>query len=145
MKIFLKLLVAIVLIGVGYFVYQGAIQNRESEESATLESVPTLAWTLEELPENPESLVPQTTVTLFADGSDVYTGTFTGSCSTIDGTSWTLQEGEVGGVVCWFAGGGNEVGVFSENGDYVVKVGDLDEGGAETPGFRGNFKTIVEL
>ncbi|HEY4519716.1 MAG TPA: hypothetical protein VJH33_01625 [Candidatus Paceibacterota bacterium] len=142
MKILFKLLVVIILVGVGYFVYQSATESRETTE---IKLMPTLAWAFEELPENPEIFTPQTAVTLSVNDSKVYTDVFTGSCSTIDGSSWTLQSGEVSGVICWWAGGGKEIGIFSERDDLVLKVGDLDEGSAETPGFRGNFKTILEL
>ena len=37
------------------------------------------------------------------------------------------------------------VGIFTENGRDIVKVGELDEGTVDTLGFRGNFQTILEL
>jgi hypothetical protein len=35
--------------------------------------------------------------------------------------------------------------VFSEQGRYAVKQGQLDEGTEETPGTRGNFSTLFEV
>lgn len=87
----------------------------------------------------------QTTVTLVAGGAEHEIGTFDGSCFDIKESSWTLQEGELAGAICWWAGGGNEVGVFRDRGETVVKVGQLDEGTAETPGFRGNFETVLTI
>jgi hypothetical protein len=69
-------------------------------------------------------------------------GVYPGSCREQDTDFLPNQESK---VVCWFGGGGNEIGVFNENGVRVVKVGDLDEGGAGEPGFRGNFKTVLDL
>jgi len=89
--------------------------------------------------------VPRTGVTLASGGKTYDVGTFDGSCAEINGTSWSLYEGEKTGVICWWAGGGSEAGVFEEGGKLVLKVGSLDEGSAETPGFRGDFRTITTL
>ena len=66
------------------------------------------------------------------------------------GLSCTKQEktqdpNELTAVVCWWGGGGYEVGVFKEGNTYVVKQGNVDEGTAEIDGFRGNFKTLFEI
>jgi len=43
------------------------------------------------------------------------------------------------------AGGGTEAGVFEENGKMLIKIGSIEEGDGETPGSRGNFKTLKEM
>ena len=58
---------------------------------------------------------------------------------------WSLYESEKTGVICWWAGGGSDIGIFEEGGKLVLKVGSLDEGSAEIPGFRGNFQTIATI
>jgi hypothetical protein len=89
-----------------------------------------------------DQAMPRTKVSIVF-GQEVRTiGTYSGSCSEMD---TDLLPDEESKVVCWFAGGGNEIGVFNENGVKVVKVGDLDEGSAEEAGFRGNFKTVLDL
>lgn len=101
-------------------------------------------WNITELGENPAAPgTPRTAVSVTSGGKTYPVGEFNGSCAEIDGTSWVLVEGEKTGVICWWAGGGSEAGVFEENGKMVVKVGILEEGSAETPGFRGNFQTVA--
>jgi hypothetical protein len=89
-----------------------------------------------------DEAMPRSTVHI-AIGQEVRTiGTFDGTCAEYD---TDLLPNEETKVVCWWAGGGNEIGVFTENGVRVVKVGDVDEGSAEEPGFRGNFRTVLDL
>lgn len=126
-----------VLIGGGYWWYQ----NARVEPPPTME----FSWELEDLGENPESFAPETKVALRGGESVYVIGTYTGTCLPVDETSWTQDENEVAALICWWAGGGKEIGVFVEKGKYVVKEGDLDEGSAETPAFRGNFKTLLEI
>ncbi len=89
--------------------------------------------------------VPHTRVILETNGKTYPLGEYEGSCFEIAASAWGLSEGELSGAICWFAGGGSELGVFKENGKLVVKKGDIEEGDAENPGFRGNFKTVLEL
>lgn len=88
---------------------------------------------------------PTTKVSLTANGKTYDLGSYMGGCSVIETSSWTLLEGEKSGALCWAPGGGTELGIFSENGKWVVKKGTADEGNAETPGSRGNFTTLVTL
>lgn len=105
----------------------------------------TFTWTLEDKGEDPETLSPLTRVTLSVGGTVHDVGTYAGSCSEIEESAWELLPGERSGVICWWAGGGQEIGVFEEEGKLVVKVGVLEEGTAETSGTRGNFETLLEL
>jgi len=89
--------------------------------------------------------VPHSGVTLLVNGSKYDLGTVDGSCTTIDSGNWNFLEGEESGVICYFAGGGTEFGVFNENGQRTIKKGFLDEGDAETAATRGNFETVATL
>ncbi len=89
--------------------------------------------------------MPHTSVKAVVNGKVHDVGTFTGSCSEIGASGGIdgkgLLAGELSAVQCWFAGGGNEIGVFAhEDGGYEIMVGELGEGDAEHPFFRGNFK-----
>ncbi len=106
---------------------------------------PTYSWTFKNKGEKKDTGAPLTEVSLTAGGSTRVIGTYEGSCSVIDNKSWKLLPGEKTGVICWFAGGGSEIGVFEESGSVVVKVGSVDEGDAETAGTRGSFKTVISL
>lgn len=85
---------------------------------------------------------PQTQVTLVSGGQSHIIGTYEGSCALMEGD---YLEYEVSKVICWFAGGGHEIGVFEEPGQVVVRVGEVDEGASGIPGFRGNFVLVKRL
>lgn len=96
--------------------------------------------------------IPQTSVTAIINGTEHAAGTYAGSCSEIGASGGVdgkgLLAGELSAVQCWYAGGGDEIGVFAnEGGGYDIMVGALDEGSAETPGVRGGFeiKTTVQF
>ncbi|HEY6022029.1 MAG TPA: hypothetical protein VIY48_19830 [Candidatus Paceibacterota bacterium] len=86
--------------------------------------------------------VPKTDIALRVAGVDVPLGTFDGTCTAIAGSSWPFLPNEISGAICYFGGGGKEIGVFEEGGKLVLKQGEVSEGDAEHPGTRSNF---VEL
>jgi hypothetical protein len=86
--------------------------------------------------------VPQTQVTLLAAGQSHMIGTYDGSCAVMEEDYLEYEKSK---VVCWFAGGGNEIGVFEEPGQVVVRVGEVDEGASGIQGFRGNFTLVKTL
>lgn len=102
-------------------------------------------WKFEKVSEDKETGAIKTKVTVTWDGKSHDGGTYQGSCAEIDGSNGTLSEGEVSGALCWYAGAGDEIGVFSENGTFVLKHGDQQEPSGEGEGFRGNFKTLLTL
>ncbi|MBC7836274.1 hypothetical protein H7X87_00645 [Acetobacteraceae bacterium] len=137
------IVLVILAVAGGLYFYQQQAMKTASTQTATSTSSEN-SWSFKEADSSDVATgAPMTTVVLTRGGREYTVGTYVGSCSEISESG--LQESEVSGVVCWFAGGGNEIGVFSENGTYVVKVGDVDEGSAEEGGFRGNFKTIFPL
>lgn len=104
-----------------------------------------LSWSFAAQPEDAATGMPRTRVTLARGAASYDLGTHDGTCFVVEDSAWTLQAGEVSGAICWFAGGGIELGVFEENGKLVVKKGDVDEGSAEGGGFRGNFAAVRTL
>lgn len=157
------LLLILIAIGAYFYVLGGAAPAPLSEQMAT--STPTTdaatttgaqaklvaheyAWTFTELPVDAadDTGVPKTTVSLSVDGGEPReVGTYEGSCFEIEGSSWQYLDGEYAGAICYFAGGGTEVGIFEENNTMVVKQGVVDEGSAEVPGMRGDFKTLFSI
>lgn len=121
--------------------------SQEPSSDNASDAAGKLAWSFtESAPEDPMA-GPQTAVMLIAEGTGrTYDlGTYAGSCSSIEATQWQLLAGEKTGAICWWAGGGTEIGIFEENGKLVVKAGDLEESTEETSGLRGNFKTLFEI
>ena len=102
-------------------------------------------WQLVQFPESAETGIPRATVNLRIGETKHEIGEFDGVCFVVEELQWELQENEKTGVICWWAGGGKEIGIFTENGRDIVKVGELDEGTVDALGFRGNFQTILEL
>ncbi|MBI5004106.1 hypothetical protein HZC00_03360 [Candidatus Kaiserbacteria bacterium] len=101
-------------------------------------------WSFKDLPVDNQG-TPQTAVTLAIDGVTHEVGTYEGSCMVIEGSSWKYLDGEHAGAICYFAGGGTEIGVFEENNQMVVKQGIVDEGSAEAASTRGGFKTLFAI
>ena len=101
---------------------------------------PTITW---RFAPTTRSDVPTTVVYVTIDGTEYSVGEYTGSCS--DTSLNSRLSGELSASLCWYAGGGSEIGVFEEGTALVIKVGQVDEASAETPGFRGNFKTVLRI
>lgn len=130
---------AVIILGYGLQRYQ---------TDAVLEPVPVEAgYTWEFLQEGEdESLsAPLTRVTLVSGGERYDAGLYLGTCAPVENLPSGLLAGEKTGVLCWFAGGGSEIGLFEEAGRTVVKVGSVDEGSAEISGFRGDFRTLFDV
>ncbi|MDO8510411.1 MAG: hypothetical protein Q7S15_02190 [bacterium] len=146
-KIAITLLVIIIIVLGAYFLLSKT--GTAPEVSDTNGEPASYKWNFVE--SEPDTLgVSHTTVALETSGRSYTIGTFDGSCKEVKtGELGVLSEpsdpGEVSRVQCWFAGGGNEIGVFMEGGKTLVKVGELGEGSEEDPAFRGNFQTVVEL
>ena len=104
-------------------------------------------WQLTDLGTDTMTGAPLTRVTLkdATTGKSHDLGIQSGSCSVIEKTAWKLVEHETTGIICWWAGGGVELGVFQEGDLLRVKTGVLEEATAETPGSRGNFKVMLSL
>ncbi len=158
-KILLVLVVVGVLSGGWYFYMRTPMDAQLSVGDATATTTvssatstisgPTgkhaVSWSFEQMGEDPASGAPMTKVMLMWDGGSYEAGTYMGSCAELDGTNGTLEVNEVSGVLCWWAGAGDEVGVFNEGGAFVLKHGEQQEPSAESQGFRGNFKTLRPL
>ncbi len=115
-------------------------------ETGTLREINSgTKWILNDTGETTDSDAPMTAVELQIDEEKRTVGTYEGSCFVIEESEWKLYEGEISGVICWWAGGGTEIGIFEENGVRVVKVGTIEEGSPEEPGIRGNFETLFAL
>jgi hypothetical protein len=130
-----------------------AVMQREDEpESASPEAAATttpaaskertFSWRFE-FRDQEGSLPPSTHVALITGGNLYDLGRYAGSCTEIKKEN--LLPDEVAAVLCWWAGGGDEIGVFKEGERYIVKQGIQDEGTAEGGGTRGQFQELVTL
>lgn len=119
--------------------------TQEEEATAAQEGNTSILWEFGVMSEDPETGAPMREVSITYKGVKRVVGTYMGSCSVVEDSSWPLLENELTGVICWFAGGGSEVGVFYEDGKRIVKVGVLEEGTAQSEGMRGGFETQFAL
>ena len=90
-----------------------------------------------------EDGLPRTDIALISNGDIYDVGAHAGSCSQIEPKN--LLPNEVSAVLCWWAGGGDELGVFKEGAQYVVKQGTQDEGTDEELGSRGGFEQLFVI
>ncbi len=102
----------------------------------------TYSWKFTAAPEKGGN--PQTKVTLTTGGKTYDAGTYEGSCQ-VNTMGGGLMPGEKAAATCWFAGAGDELGVFEEGGKIVLKHGELQEASGEGDAFRGNFKVLTSL
>jgi len=118
--------------------------ENQAESKAEIMSGADIKWEFSDAGE--KDGIPQTRVML--NGHHV--GDFQGSCSEVGAEggvdSKGLLVGELAAAQCWYAGGGDEIGVFgSEDGGVDVMVGQLGEPTAEEDGFRGNFELRTDI
>ena len=150
--VLLVVLGIIVLGGAGYVAMNPQVFQAPAGETSQTGGVgdtkTSIAWRFTSAGE--VDAMPYTNVAVVVNGKTYEMGKFLGSCSEvgasggIDGEG--LLAGELSAAQCYFAGGGNEIGVFAhEDGGFQIMVGELSEGDAETPPFRGDFEIKVDI
>lgn len=105
-----------------------------------------IVWTftpVENTEEDLQLLAPKTKVTVHIKNKEYDAGTYTGSC--IEKTVADLHTNEISGVRCWFAGAGDEVGVYSNNNTYTIEHYEIGEPTAESPAFRSEGNILISL
>lgn len=147
MKYILPILLVAVLIGGGLYLASkkessAPVAQPEAGDLAAGGAIaPAIAWEFEDAGEMEG--IPQTRVKAFIDGTTHELGVSQGSCAEI--AAENLQENQVSGALCWYAGAGDEYAIFIENERYVVKKGVQEEPTAESAGFRGDFEVLLAL
>jgi hypothetical protein len=149
-KLLLGIGVVIVLIAAGFYLFTAGRASAPTQPvaSTTPESdklaARNITWKIIETEDDAQG-TPHAEVSVTVDGKTTVVGTFAGVCKDIaasggiDGKG--LVAGELSAVQCYWAGSGDEIGVFAhEDGGYDIMVGELGEPTAEDPAFRGNFK-----
>ncbi len=132
----------VLLVVVGALLVVGGVYWWSAQEAKAPTGDAPEAYSWQFVDKTADQSQPKTQVSFVANGKARVVGTYDGSCAEQDSD---LLPNEKSKVVCWFAGGGNEIGLFEEGGVWSVRVGDLDEGSVEVDGFRGNFKTVISF
>lgn len=145
-KILSVIFVVIVLMFAVFLFTRDSSNNTDSNiaDESTLESVSRkdFKWKFE-TEESSNVEAAKTKVTLNFQGKDYDAGRFDGSCSEI--AAENLLPDEVSGVLCWFAGFGDEIGIFVEENQMILKHGEQSGGTEGEEGFRGNFVEVFTL
>lgn len=136
-KLFIGGIVAIFIVVGGLYIFTDVLGSSAPEAAS-------ITWQFTPAGVDEATGAEKNTVTVTVNGISRDAGTYLGSCQQITGTE-ALLDNELSGVLCWFAGGGDEVGVFTEGSKLVVKHGEVGEPTAETAAFRGNFTTLFEV
>ena len=130
----------VVLLGiVGFFLFTSFAPKKDGEEfQSQTETRPVFTWRFEAL-DTDEFFTPRTQVFLHDGVYEHDLGVYEGSCFSISESAWELLPDEISGAICWWAGGGREIGVFLRNGIFTLEEGFIEEGSEESSGFRGEF------
>jgi|SRR3989344_1032860 len=153
-KGFIHIALPLVVIAILAFIgYQYFYKNQEKQDSKPAYLAPSeevqYQWGFVDLGADVDNN-PHTKVSLNVDGKVYDAGTYLGGCSEVEsgeiGVTGELADmNEKSRVQCWFAGSGDEVGVFQEALEIIVKHGELGEGDNGDAPFRGNFKTLFTI
>lgn len=105
------------------------------------------AWTFTTLGEDEGTGAPrvQVRVTDNVTGRTYDAGTSLGGCFVAEDTPWGLIDGAESAAICYFAGGGDEYGIFRDGDQVLLRKGTVEEGTAETEGMRGDFQTVTAI
>lgn len=156
MKKYLLLLLGVLLIAAGvYFLTKDeefeALKSPELPQAAVVEEQqqPVFTWRFVEEGEGSYG-DPKVRVFVSKDGIETEVGVYQGFCSELkggpqfEGDPYALVEGQLAGVLCWWAGAGDEIGVFKEGNSYVIKTGVQGEGDGEHPHIRSGYTTTLK-
>lgn len=140
----------VVLIGIGVYI----LFSKTKKEFPKTPEKTQITWVLEKAGEDKETGAPLTRVKVDFKGEinkGYDAGVYTGNCFEIAKSEWELLENEISGVICWWAGGGDEIGIFKEDDKLVIEHGTLSAGGPATedepaiPNFRGDFEKLFKI
>jgi hypothetical protein len=136
-----------IIASVVFFLYR---QNRTAiihiepttTEIKNTSATPLFQWKLQSL-DSDNVDIPQSHVVLQFKNQTHDMGIFQGNCFQISESEWKYVENEIDGVICWWAGGGVEIGVFKTQDGFAVKKAFIGEG--ESDLVRANFQTVFLL
>lgn len=153
MKTTIIVILLVVVAAAGGYIYKGwsdekVVNTTTSEQSGKVKGIDDVSsvkssdvtWKFENAPED-DSGIPSTKVSVQIQ-QNIYTlGTYQGTCSVRS----NLDVFELSGALCWYAGFGDEFGVYKENNRIIIKHRQVDEGTAETGVQKGNFEALLTL
>jgi hypothetical protein len=142
---FLTFVIVVTILAVSLpsiFKEQKVVPVKKKESAVSTKHSTAFAWTYQTV-ENKDTGEVKTRVFLLTPTKKYDVGSYAGTCTQMKSSN--LIEGEVSAVLCWYAGFGDEIGVFRDKTGYTVKHGEVQEGSAGDKGFRGNYKEILSF
>lgn len=146
-----SIVLLIIIVGALVIYRPNLVTSIPGLSETTTSQAPTFMWKFADAGESTTTGATMTAVTLVTGARSYDAGSYLGTCTQIipksapDAPAYLPQE--VSGIQCWFAGSGDEVGVFENNGTYIVKHGDLsepDDSATSTAG-RGSFTELTNI
>jgi hypothetical protein len=117
----------------------GKVKGIDDVESVKASDI---SWTFADAGTDASGM-PSTKVSVTIQKNTYTVGTYQGSCSVRPTAN--LETNELSGVLCWYAGSGDELGVYKEGGRLYIRHRQVDEGTAEEGGKKGTFETVLML
>lgn len=149
MKTTIIVIIIIILAAVGVYAYNKS-QNERIGDASKFASINAenikasdIKWTFEDKGTNAATGIPSTGVSVNILQNTFAVGTYDGTCVVREDSS--LETNELTGVLCWYAGVGDEIGVYKAEGKLIIKHREVQEGTAEAPGFKGAFKSLLSI
>jgi len=127
----------LIIIGLGgWFAYY--VSNTQPLVDDTLRD--QFVWHITPGQPLPDKVGPRTNVTLQIATVTLPVGDYPGNCELIDTKTTPLLTDELSGVICRSGDTGTEIGIFTQNGELILKQGAI--AGADARG--ANFEPIVQ-
>lgn len=142
-KTLIGILALIVVIGGGYY-YYSTTQQDTAPAMQQKRVPPQISWSFKDNGYSEEKNANTTSVTVTVNGTAHDAGTYLGSCSEM--TDLSKTGGALSAALCWFAGAGDEIGVYVGDAEklYIARR-EIQEPTAESPEFRGELTTLLSL
>ncbi len=142
--IFFGIVCISVIIALYFLTYKKQVSEKyifTSENQLNTEALSVFTWNI--IPIDEQSDIPQSRVSMVYKNKIYELGVFQGSCFRIADSEWEYVSGESDGVICWWAGGGVEIGVFPENNTYSIRKAFIGE--SENGLSRDSFVELFSL
>lgn len=116
----------------------------EETSEADRRMMPAVEWSFRDNGYDESKSADTTTVTLTVDGTSHEVGTYLGSCAEVAESE--RPDGAISAALCWFAGAGDEIGLYIGAADeLVVQKREIQEPTAESAEYRGALETVIRL
>lgn len=121
-----------------------------ADSSSAASGKVTVAWTIEDLGED-EYSQPRNRISAIINGTSHEVGTFNGNCGEVGAEKESFymetlaDSGAVAGVSCYWAGYGDEIGIFKTDAGLSIRTREIGEGTGVSGPSQTEFTTKLDL